>query len=127
MSHCWWPAPLIPRVFGKFWASARAPRRTSQAGQPSCVTWSIAGSKASSCRGLTESTAEYLPEARWQHCMVHFYRNVFSHVPATRVREISHMLKAIHAQESRNAAERKARAIVDDLRVCQDEPRGRSR
>jgi transposase-like protein len=29
--------------------------------------------------------------------MVHFYRNVFSHVPATRVREVSHMLKAIHA------------------------------
>jgi len=32
--------------------------------------------------------------------MVHFYRNVFSHVPATRLREVSHMLKAIHAQES---------------------------
>ena len=79
------------------------------------------------CRGLTESTAEYLPEARWQRCMVHFYRNVFSHVPATRVREVSHMLKAIHAQESRDAAERKARAIVDDLRVRQDEHRGRSR
>jgi hypothetical protein len=27
--------------------------------------------------------------------MVHFYRNVFSHVPATSVREVSHMLKAI--------------------------------
>jgi hypothetical protein len=41
------------------------------------------------CRGLTESAAEYLPEARWQRCMVHFYRNVFSHVPATKVREVS--------------------------------------
>ena len=48
---------------------------------------------------------------------VHFYRNVFSHVPATKVREVSHMLKAIHAQESRDAADRKARAIVDDLRT----------
>jgi transposase-like protein len=28
-----------------------------------------------------ESAAEYLPQARWQRCMVHFYRNVFSHVP----------------------------------------------
>jgi hypothetical protein len=28
---------------------------------------------------------------------------------------VSHMLKAIHAQESRDAADRKARAIVDDL------------
>ena len=69
-------------------------------------------------RGLTESAAEYLPEARWQRCMVHFYRNVFSHVPATKVREVSHMLKAIHAQESREAADRKARAIVDDLRAA---------
>src|SRR6266481_464544 len=31
------------------------------------------------CRGLTESAADYLPQARWQRCMVHFYRNVFSH------------------------------------------------
>ena len=70
------------------------------------------------CRGLMESAAEYLPEARWQRCMVHFYRNIFSHVPATRVREVSHMLKAIHAQESREAADRKARTVVDDLRAA---------
>ena len=68
------------------------------------------------CRGLVESAAEYLPEARWQRCVVHFYRNVFSHVPSTKVREVSHMLKAIHAQESRAAAEEKARAVVDELR-----------
>ena len=68
------------------------------------------------CRGLVESIAEYLPEARWQRCMVHFYRNVFSHVPSTRVREISHLLKAIHAQESRLSAEAKAMAVIDDLR-----------
>jgi putative transposase len=67
-------------------------------------------------RGLTESAAEYLPEARWQRCMVHFYRNVFSHVPATRVREVSHMLKAIHAQETRQAADRKASTVIDVLR-----------
>jgi putative transposase len=68
------------------------------------------------CRGLVESIAEYLPDARWQRCMVHFYRNVFSHVPSTSVREISHMLKAIHAQESRKAAQEKAATIVEDLR-----------
>jgi putative transposase len=69
------------------------------------------------CRGLIESIAEYLPEARWQRCMVHFYRNVFSHVPATKVRDVSHMLKAIHAQESREAADQKARAIIENLRA----------
>jgi len=69
------------------------------------------------CRGLVESAAEYLPEASWQRCVVHFYRNVFSHVPASRVREVSHMLKAIHAQESRDTAEKKANAIIADLRA----------
>lgn len=68
------------------------------------------------CRGLVESIADYLPDARWQRCMVHFYRNVFSHVPTTKVREISHMLKAIHAQESRQAAQEKAATIVEALR-----------
>ena len=52
-------------------------------------------------------------EAQWQRCMVHFYRNVFA-----MVREVSHMLKAIHAQESRDAADRKARTIVEDLRAA---------
>jgi transposase-like protein len=68
------------------------------------------------CRGLVESIAEYLPEARWQRCMVHFYRNVFSHVPSAKVREVAHMLKAIHAQESRPAAEEKAEAVIAELR-----------
>lgn len=68
------------------------------------------------CRGLVESIADYLPDARWQRCMVHFYRNVFSHVPAGKMREVSHMLKAIHAQENREAAQEKARAVITGLR-----------
>lgn len=68
------------------------------------------------CRGLVESIGEYLPQAQWQRCVVHFYRNVFSHVPATKVRDVSHRLKAIHAQENRTAAEAKAKAVVEELR-----------
>jgi len=68
------------------------------------------------CRGLVESIDEFLPDARWQRCVVHFYRNVFSHVPASKVREVGHMLKAIHAQETRGTAEAKASAVVDELR-----------
>jgi transposase-like protein len=49
--------------------------------------------------------------------MVHFYRNVFSHVPATKVREGSHLLKAIRAQESRDTTENWAKAIIDELRA----------
>src|SRR5262252_7928731 len=60
------------------------------------------------CQGLVESAAEFYPDARWQRCSVHFYRNVFSHVPAAKLREVALMLKAIHAQESCEAARRKA-------------------
>src|ERR1700704_5534744 len=68
------------------------------------------------CMGLVESVAEYFPEARWQRCMVHFYRNVFSHVPAGKLREVALMLKAIHAQENLAAAQRKASEVVARLR-----------
>jgi transposase-like protein len=44
------------------------------------------------CLGLVESVADYYPEANWQHCTVHFYRNVFSHVPNTKVKRVANML-----------------------------------
>src|SRR3954451_5506188 len=49
--------------------------------------------------------------------MADLYRAVFSHVPSTRGREDRHMLKDIHVQERREAADTKAKAIVDDLRA----------
>jgi transposase-like protein len=67
------------------------------------------------CLGLVESACEFYPEARWQNCVVLFYRNVFSHVPANKVREVATMLKAIHAQEDREAAQNKADAVVAKL------------
>ena len=69
------------------------------------------------CRGLVESAAEFLPDARWQRCVVHFYRNVFSLVPAGKVRDIARMLKAIHAQEDRKAAAEKMQAVILELRA----------
>src|ERR1700752_1455293 len=30
------------------------------------------------CLGLAESAAEFFPEAAWQRCVVHWYRNIFS-------------------------------------------------
>ena len=67
-------------------------------------------------RSLLESIADYLPEVLWQRCMVHFCRNVFSHVPSTKFLEIAYMLKVIHAQESRPAAQDKAEAVIAELR-----------
>jgi transposase-like protein len=67
------------------------------------------------CLGLVESLAEFYPEARWQRCVVHWYRNVFSDVPKAKVKEVAAMLKAIHAQEDREAAMQKARQVVEKL------------
>jgi putative transposase len=69
------------------------------------------------CQGLVESAAECYPDARWQRCTVHFYRNVFSHVPVPKLREVALMLKAIHAQESRQAARQKADEVITKLRA----------
>lgn len=71
------------------------------------------------CRGLVESAVEQFPDAQWQRCVVHFYRNVFSLVPAGKVRDIARMLKAIHAQESREAAEEKMASVIAELRAVQ--------
>lgn len=68
------------------------------------------------CMGLIESVADYYPDADWQRCTVHFYRNVFSHVPRNKMREVAAMLKAIHAQEKRESADEKAKAVVATLK-----------
>jgi len=67
------------------------------------------------CLGLIENLAEFYGEARWQRCVVHFYRNVWTAVPSGQVREVAAMLKAIHAQEDREAARQKADAVVVKL------------
>ena len=65
--------------------------------------------------GLVESIPEFFPEAKWQRCVVHFYRNVFSFVPRGKVKEVATMLKAIHAQENREEAIKKKDQIAEKL------------
>ena len=69
------------------------------------------------CMGLVESAAEFYPEAQWQRCTVHFYRNVFTVVPSKHMRPVADMLKAIHAAEDREAAQEKAEAVIEKLRA----------
>jgi putative transposase len=68
------------------------------------------------CLGLVENLAEFYPEAKWQRCAVHFYRNVWTAVPTGKVKQVAAMLKAIHAQEDAQAAKEKARQVVEKLR-----------
>jgi putative transposase len=69
------------------------------------------------CLGLVENLAEFYPEAKWQRCVVHFYRNVWTAVPTGKIKEVAGMLKAIHAQEDAKAAKEKALQIVEKLKV----------
>lgn len=67
------------------------------------------------CLGLVEILGEFYPEAAWQRCVVHFYRNVFAVVPRGKMPEVAAMLKAIHAQEDRQAARDKVSLVVEKL------------
>lgn len=58
---------------------------------------------------------EFYPESAWQRCVVHWYRNAMTAVPQGKVREVMAMLKAVHAQEDREAAETKAAQVVEKL------------
>ena len=38
------------------------------------------------CLGMLEAVGEVFPDAKYQRCTVHFYRNVFSVVPCSKVK-----------------------------------------
>ena len=69
------------------------------------------------CLGMLEAAGEVYPEAKYQRCTVHFYRNVFSTVPRSKMKTVAQMLKAIHAQESKKAAREKARIVAEELKT----------
>ena len=66
--------------------------------------------------GILEALGDFFPEAHWQRCAVHFYRNVLSAVPDSKSRKVAAMLKAIHAQEDREAARVKVRMVTEKLK-----------
>ena len=68
------------------------------------------------CLGMLEFIPEVFPEARYQRCTVHFYRNIFSVIPRMKMQEVIQMLKAIHSQEDKQAAREKAKMVVAKLR-----------
>lgn len=65
--------------------------------------------------GLVEIIPEFFSDAKWQRCIVHFYRNVFAKVPNNKKEQVASMLKAIHAQEDIEEARRKTGIVVEKL------------
>jgi transposase-like protein len=68
------------------------------------------------CLGMLEAAMSVYPQAKYQRCIVHFYRNVFSVVPRGKIALVAKMLKAIHAQESKDASLEKAKSVVETLK-----------
>ena len=64
---------------------------------------------------MTGAITEVFPDAAYQRCTVHFYRNVLSKVPKSKRGQAAAMLKAIHAQESFDASMEKAGAVAEAL------------
>ena len=57
----------------------------------------------------------------WPCCTVHFHHNVFSNVPRNQTRAVAARVKAIHAQESREAAQGRGSKVIDEsgrMRLC---------
>lgn len=65
--------------------------------------------------GMLEAIPEVFPNAKYQRCTVHFYRNIFSVTPRTKIKCVAMMLKAIHSQESKKAAREKAELVKNEL------------
>lgn len=72
----------------------------------------IIGDKA---LGMVESIGQVFPDAKYQRCTAHFYRNIFSVTPKQKQKMVAKMLKAIHAQEDKAAAIEKAASVVKKL------------
>ena len=75
--------------------------------------------------GLLEALGEFYPTAAWQRCVVHFYRNVLHAVPRGKAKDVALMLKAIHAQEDREAARQKTQEVVQKLKTLRLEKAAR--
>ncbi len=66
--------------------------------------------------GMLETIPEVFPDACYQRCTVHFYRSIFSVTPRNKMKSVSMMLKAIHAQEGKEAAREKAAQVAEKLK-----------
>ena len=65
--------------------------------------------------GMVGAIAEVFPEAAYQRCTVHFYRNVLAKVPKSKRKAVAAKVKAIHAQESFDECAEKALRVAADL------------
>ena len=61
------------------------------------------------CLGMLEAVGEVFPEAKYQRCTVHFYRNVFFVTPRSKVKLEANILKASTPSRTRKKPEKRLR------------------
>ena len=66
--------------------------------------------------GIKAAVAGELPGAGWQRCVVHFERNVLSHVPASEMSEVADDLKAVFKVRTREDGQGPGRRVRRVLR-----------
>ena len=67
------------------------------------------------CIGMLETVGEVFPDAKYQRCTVHFYRNVFSVVPKSKVKIVA---KCSRRSTPRRAKRRPATRLKRSLPNC---------
>src|SRR5215207_6668623 len=63
--------------------------------------------------GIKAAVAGELPGAQWQRCVVHFERNVLSHVPTSEMSEVAEDLKAVFKVRRQKTAKVLAEEFVE--------------
>ena len=66
--------------------------------------------------GFLESASEVFPDAKWQRCMVHFFRNLMTKIPRNKLASAMPLLKATYAQEDKEATLKKVADVEQKLR-----------
>ena len=67
------------------------------------------------CIGMLETVGEVFPDAKYQRCTVHFYRNVFYVVPKSKVKIVA---KCSRRSTPRRAKRRPATRLKRSLPNC---------
>ena len=66
--------------------------------------------------GFLESASEVFPDARWQRCTVHLFRNLMTKIPRNKLASAMPLLKATYAQEDKEATLKKVADVERKLR-----------
>ena len=72
------------------------------------------------CLGMLEAVGEVFPEAKYQRCVVHFYRNIFSAVPKSKVKNVkaAAVVSELKAMKLPEAAKKVEAGIEETLTYC---------